>query len=404
MPRFSQESLEPTALGTALLLGLLAGLILNVMPCVLPVVTLKLSGLLLLSANSKEGVIRFREHNIFFAAGILTLFTVLAIVLGAADLIWGQFYQSQALILIMLVLIFLMGLSMFGVFDLPMFSLSSLKKAQNTRLESYTTGLLSTILATPCSGPLLGGVLGWAFTQPLPILLVVFWAVGLGMALPYIVLSIFPSLAAILPRPGTWMGTFEKIVGFLLFGTCVYLLSILPDELHVQILIALLITGFAAYLWKCFCSLRAPKSRRRVGSLLFLGIIAGSIYMALTPPTPAPGWKEFNPHEFVSDLGNKPMLVEFTADWCPNCKFLESTVYTEKNMAALKKRYGLTFVRVDLTDANAYGLKLLNLLGSRSIPVAAIFPQGGNASQPMVLRDVFSTSGLREAARKTLTR
>jgi len=106
----------------------------------------------------------------------------------------------------------------------------------------------------------------------------------------------------------------------------------------------------------------------------------------------------------VSDLGNKPMLVEFTADWCPNCKFLESTVYTEKNMAALKKRYGLTFVRVDLTDANAYGLKLLNLLGSRSIPVAAIFPQGGNASQPMVLRDVFSTSGLREAARKTLTR
>ena len=113
---------------------------------------------------------------------------MLAIVLGAADLIWGQFYQSQTLILIMLVLIFLMGLSMFGVFDLPMFSLNSLKKAQNTRLESYTTGLLSTILATPCSGPLLGGVLGWAFTQPLPILLVVFWAVGLGMALPYICL------------------------------------------------------------------------------------------------------------------------------------------------------------------------------------------------------------------------
>ena len=403
-PVYADQSIEIFGLGKALLLGIIAGLILNVMPCVLPVVTLKLSGLLLLSANSKEGIIRFREHNIFFAAGILTLFTVLAIVLGAADLIWGQFYQSQTLILIMLVLIFLMGLSMFGVFDLPMFSLNSLKKAQNPRLESYTTGLLSTILATPCSGPLLGGVLGWAFTQPLPILLVVFWAVGLGMALPYIVLSIFPSLAAILPRPGAWMGTFEKVVGFLLFGTCVYLLSILPDELHVQILIALLITGFAAYLWKCFCGLRAPKSRRLVGSFLFLGIIAGSIYMALTPPTPAPGWKEFNPHEFVSDLGNKPMLVEFTADWCPNCKFLESTVYTEKNMAALKKRYGLTFVRVDLTDANAYGLKLLNLLGSRSIPVAAIFPQGGNASQPMVLRDVFSTSGLREAARKTLTR
>ena len=403
-PVYADQSIEIYGLGKALLLGILAGLILNVMPCVLPVVTLKLSGILLLSANSKEDIIRFREHNIFFAAGILTLFTVLAIVLGAADLIWGQFYQSQSLILIMLVLIFLMGLSMFGVFELPMFSVNSLKKARNTRLESYTTGLLSTVLATPCSGPLLGGVLGWAFTQPLPILLVVFWAVGLGMALPYIVMSIFPSLARILPRPGDWMQTFEKIVGFLLFGTCIYLLSILPDSLHVQILSALLVTGLAAYLWKRFCGLSAPTSRRRIGSLLFLAVIAGSIYMALTPPAQSPGWKNFNAHEFVSDLGSKPMLVEFTADWCPNCKFLESTVYTEKNMADLKKRYGVTFIRVDLTDANAYGLKLLNLLGSRSIPVTALFAQGGSASQPMVLRDVFSTSGLKEAARKTFSR
>ncbi|MCR5258120.1 MAG: thioredoxin family protein [Desulfovibrio sp.] len=396
-PVYADEAVEIGGLGKALLLGLIAGLILNVMPCVLPVVTFKLSALLL-GRRTAEGVAEFRRHNIFFALGILVQFTLLAVVLGALDLIWGQIYQSQEFILVMIILIFLMALSMFGIFNLPMVSMGNLSKAKSTRLDAFVGGFFSTILATPCSGPLLGGVLGWAFTQSLPVLIVVFWSVGLGMALPYIVFSLFPKLVHLIPRPGGWMEAFERIVGFLLFATCIYLLSILPDWLHLRVLAVLLALGCAAYLWGRHFSLHASTARRRVGGVLFACAIAASVFFILRPQAEDAQWQPFQPQEFVADLGIKPMLVEFTANWCPNCKFVEATVFTEDRMRSLKEQYGIEFVRVDITDANAYGLKLLGLLGSRSIPLTALFPAGPAAKRPVVLRDVFSPASLSEAA------
>ncbi|MBQ4125261.1 MAG: thioredoxin family protein [Desulfovibrio sp.] len=402
-PVNADEALEISGLGKALLLGLIAGLILNVMPCVLPVVTFKLSALLLGRRNA-EGVAEFRRHNIFFALGILVQFTLLAVVLGALDLIWGQIYQSQEFILVMIILIFLMALSMFGIFNLPMVSMGNLSKAKSTRLDAFVGGFLSTILATPCSGPLLGGVLGWAFTQSLPVLIVVFWSVGLGMALPYIVFSIFPKLVHVIPRPGSWMEVFERIVGFLLFATCIYLLSILPDWQHLRVLAVLLPLGAAAYLWGRHFSLHASTARRRVGGLLFACAIAASVFFVLSPREEDAQWQAFHPQDFVAGLGTKPMLVEFTADWCPNCKFVEATVFTEDRMRGLKEKYGIEFVRVDITDANAYGLKLLGLLGSRSIPLTALFPAGPGAKRPVVLRDVFSADALKDAAGRAFDR
>lgn len=399
-PVYENTALEIFSLSKALLLGILAGLLLNAMPCVLPVLTFKVTGLLMTSTDSKAGLAQFRTHNIYFVAGILTLFTILAVVLGAADLMWGQLYQSQEFLLVMLLLIFLMGLSMLGVFTLPVFDFKAFTRTKNPRLQAYLTGLVSTILATPCSGPLLGGVLGWAFTQPLPVLIVVFWSVGVGMSVPYIFLSIFPKFANALPRPGAWMQVFEHIVGFLIMGTCLYLLSILPERMHMQVLSALLIVALAAFLLGQFCGVNAPRFRRHIGGVLFTAMLLGAVFFALRPPAPEAVWKTFQPHEFVQSLGNKAMLVEFTADWCPNCKFMEATVFTEKRLSMLQQKYNLEFVRVDLTDANAYGIKLLGLLGSRSIPLTALFPAGEGASRPLVLRDVFSATSLEHAAKK----
>ena len=246
-PQYTDGSVEISGFGMALAVGILAGLLLNAMPCVLPVLTFKISGLLLMGGRGdKESLRRFREHNLFFSAGIMTLFTLLALVLGAADMIWGQLYQQQSLLLGLVMLVFLMGLSMLGVFTLPVIDLKAGANSKNPRLQPYLTGLVSTFLATPCSGPLLGGVLGWAFTQPLLVLMVVFWAVGLGMALPYILFSIWPQLARILPRPGNWMKIFERVLGFCLLGTALYLLSILPVEKHMQVLCVLLVLVAAA--------------------------------------------------------------------------------------------------------------------------------------------------------------
>lgn len=396
-PRYADASLEISSLGKALLVGILAGLLLNAMPCVLPVLTFKISGLLLMGGGEKQGLRRFREHNLCFAAGVMTLFTGLALVLGLADLMWGQLYQNQSVLLIMLLIVFLMGLSMLGVFTLPVIDLKPGAHCKNPRLQSYLTGLVSTFLATPCSGPLLGGVLGWAFTQPLLILMVVFWAVGLGMALPYIAFSIWPDMARILPRPGAWMQTFERIVGFFLLGTALYLLSILPVEKHMQVLSVLLLVSLCAWLWGRYCSMDAPPLRRRLAGLAGLALLLAAGFWVLRPVAPLPQWRDFSPEYFTAQLGKKPMLLEFTADWCPNCKFLEATVLTDERLRDWQARYGMELVRVDLTNADAYAQALLQALGSKSIPLTALFPPGDGASSPLVLRDVYGVQSLERA-------
>lgn len=397
-PRYAEAELEIYSLAKALVLGLLAGLLLNAMPCVLPVLTMKVTGLLLIgNLGDRVKLRRFREHNLCFAAGILTLFTILAFLLGAADLMWGQLYQNQAVLLVMLLLVFLMGLSMLGVFTLPALDLRMGENASNPMLKSYLTGLISTFLATPCSGPLLGGVLAWAFTQPLAALLAVFWAVGLGMALPYIVFCIWPGMVKILPRPGNWMYIFEHVLGFLLLATALYLLSILPSDKHVQILCVLLVVSLCAWLWGKFCGLDAPVLRRRVVGLVGFAMLCGAVVWILQPPAASPEWREFSPQAFRDDLGKKNMLVEFTADWCPNCKFLEATVLSADNMRSWQKKYGLELVKVDLTRSDAFAEKLLETLGSKSIPLTAIFPAGDSSEKPLVLRDIYGKSALDKA-------
>lgn len=404
IPRYADSALEIYSLAQALLLGLLAGVLLNAMPCVLPVLTMKVSGIFFMGdLRDRTNLRRFREHNLCFAAGVLTLFTILAFLLGMADFMWGQLYQNQAVLLVMLLLVFLMGLSMLGVFTLPAFDLR-VGKSGSPMLNSYFTGLVSTFLATPCSGPLLGGVLAWAFTQPLTVLLAIFWAVGLGMALPYLVFCIWPNLVKILPRPGNWMYVFEHVLGFLLLGTALYLLSILPDEKHMQILSVLLLVSLCAWLWGKFCGLEAPRVRRRlVGSLGGLLLVAAMVWI-LQPPARGLDWQPLTQTAFQKDFGKKNMLVEFTADWCPNCKFLEATVLSSSKMRSWQKKYGLELVKVDLTHPDEFGDKLLNMLGSKSIPLTAIFPKGADASSPMVLRDLYGSHALEEALRKTLGR
>ena len=403
-PRYVNESMEITSLGKALRFGILAGLLLNAMPCVLPVLTFKVSGLLMVGGCGKEGLRHFRRHNLCFAAGVMTLFSALALVLGLADLMWGQLYQNQAVLLVMLLLVFLMGLSMLGVFTLPVIDLKTGAHTKNPCLQAYFTGLVSTFLATPCSGPLLGGVLGWAFTQPLMVVMVVFWAVGLGMALPYVLFSIWPVLASILPKPGAWMHIFERVVGFFLMGTALYLLSILPVEKHMQVLSVLLVVALCAWLWGQYCGISAPPLRRRLVGLACLGLLLASFMWVLRPVAPLPQWREFNPQTFEASLGKKPMLLEFTADWCPNCKFMEATVLTDERLRRLQARYNMELVRVDLTNANAYAVRLLEALGSKSIPLTALFPAGDMATAPLVLRDVYGSESLEQSMRDAFGR
>lgn len=398
--RSARPRLEVDNLFKALPLALLAGLILNLMPCVLPVACLKLSSLLAACADSgvRDRHCRIREHNVFFALGILAYFCVLALVLGLARMAWGQLFQQPGLIMGAAAVLFVLGLSLFGVFHLPVVDLKiCTRQGCNPKAQATATGFLATLLATPCSGPFLGGVLAWTLLQPVGVVVTVFAGIGIGMASPYLVLALRPELIRFVPRPGRWMTHLEKVAGFLLMATCLYFLSILPQNRLLPALAALLVAAFACHAWGSWTSLSQGAATRWSIRLAAVAVAVAAFAWALSAPEPQSAlWQPFDKAAFDQALGKENLLLDFTADWCPTCKALEKTVLTPSDVAKLQKRYGFKAMRVDLTHEDPEAMALLRALGSASIPVAAAFPKGEDAKRPVVLRDLFTAGQLRD--------
>ncbi|SKA87328.1 thiol:disulfide interchange protein DsbD [Paucidesulfovibrio gracilis DSM 16080] len=399
-PRSAAPTLEVGGLITALALGLLAGLILNFMPCVLPVVSLKLSGLLAGGSLEETDKRRaFREHNIYFSLGVLSWFAFLAALLAATGMAWGEIFQSPLLVTILSAVVLALALSLFGVFTLPVVDLKLDTKTSRPEAQAFFTGVLATLLATPCSGPFLGGVLGWALWRPVYEVMLVFLCVGLGMSLPYLTMALFPGLSRHFPRPGAWTGYVERGAGFFLLATVAYLVNILPEEALTGALVLLWCTALASWLWG-LGGPAASRSKRlwvRLSALL-LAVVAVA-WLAIPRPT-TQSWVEFHPDDLQKRLGRELIVADFTADWCPTCKFLEQTVLVDQQLQRWAEEFNATFVRVDLTEDDPEAEALLRALNSRSIPLLAIFPQGEHANSPIVLRDIFTTRGIDAALKQ----
>lgn len=397
-----QPGLEVRGLGKALLLALLGGLILNLTPCVLPVISLKLRGLIPdVGAGDVERQRKaFRDHNQLFALGVLTFFMILALLLSFTGMVWGQLFQNPTTVIVLATMLLALSLSLFGVFNLPVIDLKLGRKGRSSLSaegQAYCTGMLATLLATPCSGPFLGGVLAWTLVQPPLVVAGVFFCVGLGMASPYFVVSFFPSLVRFLPRPGNWTLYLEKGLGFLLLATCIYLLTFLPEEFLFPVLALFWVTGMAAWIWGGWTNLSHTALRRWSVRALALVLVLSTGGWALTVKPAASQWEPFSGRLYTQALGQDRMLLEFTAEWCPNCKFLEKTVLTPGNLAPLQEKYGLRLIKVDLTHENPAGMELLRGLGSHSIPLVAVFERGDAAFRPLILRDLFTFRQLEQA-------
>lgn len=402
------QQLEVQSLVKAIFFGIIAGFILNFMPCVLPVIALKLHALL---GVSKEFSIQeqrsFRAQMLFFALGILTWFIVLAFLFGGLGLTWGQLFQEYWLMLGLCVLVFVLALSLFDIFHLPIINIRA-EEQKNVKLDAFLSGFLATILATPCSGPLLGGVLGFVLTQAFWVIVLVFVCMGLGMALPYVLFACEPRLAAFMPKAGNWLLLMEKILAFFLLGTALYLFSLLPDFLHVRALVLLFVLCVCLYIWGKWASLvLAKKQKWLAGAGLCLCVFMCFYYLFIqsVQKDKISFWQEFQPQQFVRDLGQKTLLVKFTADWCPTCKVLEQTVFTEKNMQSLANiantQDEIAFLLVDLSQFEEEKQKLLTSLGSASIPFLAVFPKN-NPYQPFIVRDVYTFSMARQVLEKAV--
>lgn len=392
-PRFTDQGIG--GIIQAILFGLLAGLLLNIMPCVLPVVSLKVMGFVQHAGKNRKELVKL---GALFAAGILTSFALLASLAVFLDYSWGGLFQHRVFLVGMIALVFMLALSMFDVYviNIPSFAGAALQNGGNPHLDSYTKGLLATLLATPCSGPFLGGTLAWALLQSPLVIFLIFMSIGLGMALPYLLLALFPRFLALVPKPGNWMITFERIMGFLLLFTVVYLITILDDASIRPTLVFLGFLGIGVWQFGKYGSIQETRGRRLVSLAVLVALAAGGYafsfsYLYRDGAARSLAGSEFSLQRLYSDRDQgKIALVKFTADWCPNCKFVEGTALNTSEVARRIEELGIDFMTADITRAHPEAQALLKSLGGNAIPFLALFPPGSDFNRPWCLRDIYS--------------
>jgi len=383
-----------TGIIQAIIFGLIAGFILNFMPCVLPVVSLKIMSFVLNAGEEKKVIAR---QGFFFSSGIVASFIFLAVLAAFFGYKWGTLFQSESFVIIMASFIFAMALSLLGVFTFNIsFSIGTqAKKGRGLYTDSFLKGIVATLLATPCSGPFLGGTLAWTLAMPPIIIFMVFLSVGIGMALPYMLLSLNPSLLRFVPKPGVWMNYFQTAMGFILMLTVVYLFSILDNSMKAGLLLFLLFLSIGLWQVGEFGSIAKASRKRRLTFIILLTIIIAGYFFSFRYifNEKTYSYKKSN-FSLEKILDNKKSgiitVVNFTADWCPNCSLVEKMSLQDKNVQELLSGDNIEFMTADITKKNMEAEVLMNKLSSNSIPLLAIFPPGDDFNSPICLRDIYS--------------
>ena len=407
-----------------LLLALVGGVILNVMPCVLPVLSLKVMGFVQHAGEDRS--VQFRL-GAMFAAGVLVSFLALAVVVialqAAGDQLgWGFQFQNPVFVLVMGAVVFAFGLSLFGVYEIVLpVQVGGGGGRGSAYAESFMNGVLATALATPCTAPLLGAALGFAFTQPPAVILAIFLTVGLGLSLPYVILSLNPGLLRFVPKPGPWMDTFKQAMGFLLMGTLIWLLWVLGQQVGtdgmIAALIFILVLGFALWMYGRMLDLNSSTQRRVSVWAVMLVLVAGSWWQFVHEPLSGEAiaaqqgtqqvashggggtaaWEPFSVAALETAVAEgNTVFVDFTAAWCTTCKVNEKTVImTEPVLSKIEELGVKTFVG-DWTNRDEEITRVLRQFGRSGVPFYAVFP-AGRIDSPIVLPEIITQSMVVEA-------
>jgi suppressor for copper-sensitivity B len=377
-------------------IALLGGLVLNVMPCVLPVLSLKVFGLVRSAAGGRAEVVR---GGLATAAGILVsfwLFAGAAIAARSAGVAagWGVQFQRPGFVAFLVVVVVLFCLNLWGLFEihLPQ-SLARLGGAgpREGVAGHFASGLFATLMATPCSAPFLGTAIGFALGQEAPQILAVFTAVGLGMALPYLLLAAVPGAARFLPKPGAWMESVRGAMGFLLAGSAVWLLYVLAGQLGPERVVAveLLLLALALFLWLRHRTAGTGAFRR----LAFAGVAAAALAAVWTAAASGPAggapasaarpaglipWVDFDRGRAESLAASGQLVfVDVTADWCFTCKVNERLVLDTPEVARAFREHAVVPMRADWTSRNDEIGRFLAEHGRYGIPFYLLYLPGG---------------------------
>ena len=377
----------PLSLGNFLpILGgmLLGGLILNLMPCVFPVIGLKIMGFVQQSGQDRKKIIL---HGLAFTAGVLISFWALSGVLFALrsasgpgqEIGWGYQLQNPWTVLVLMLLMFILGLSMYGVFEIGASVTSVGGKLQTKEgvSGSFFSGILATVVATPCSAPFLGAAIGAAIALPPVQFFIAFTAMALGLSLPYLILSIFPRLVDLLPRPGAWMESFKQAMAFLLFATAGYLLWVYVGQIELDnmlnVIFGLTAVAIAAWIFGRWHSPFRSRKARTIALVLTVLFAGGGVKLAAPPAKSELVWETWSEARVNELLGEgKPVYVDFTAKWCATCQLNKKRAYP-KEVTALMKERGIVLMRADKTNPNPAIDAKLEEFGRSAIPVNVLY-------------------------------
>jgi thiol:disulfide interchange protein DsbD len=389
----------------AIVFALIGGALLNLMPCVFPVLSLKVLGF----ARHADDRRALLAGGLAYTAGVIASFVALAALLlalraGGEQLGWGFQLQSPVVVAALAALFTLIGLNLAGLFEVGSLLPDRLATAQlrHPLADAALTGVLAVAVAAPCTAPFMGASLGFAITLPPAQALAVFAALGLGMALPYLAASAFPAVARSLPRPGPWMVTFKSLMAFPMFGTVVWLVWVLGQQVGIDgaaaLLGGLVVLAFAGW------ALGAPGQSRRVrlvlgtASVVLLGLSLAWVGPALrVQPVVAAAdaqWQAWSPERVAeANALGRPVFVDFTAAWCVTCQYNKRTTLTDPQVLADFDARNVLLLRADWTRRDAAISAELSRLGRSGVPVYALYTPG--AAVPRLLSEILSVDEVR---------
>ncbi|WP_413581445.1 protein-disulfide reductase DsbD family protein [Bdellovibrio sp. HCB288] len=389
------------ALAKILFWALLGGLILNIMPCVFPVLSIKVLSFL----GPEKSRHQLRISGWFYSAGVIASFIFLGGVLlflrsSGEQLGWGFQLQSPAIAAGIATLFFWLGFNFLGTFEIGQ-SLTYLgsRKTKNTHWGSFLTGVLATVVATPCTAPFMGAAIGASLTLPPLHTLAVFAGLGLGMALPFLALAYFPQALRILPKPGAWMEKFKEFLAFPLFATVIWLLWVLAQQIEMTGVLFVLILFLCIGLW-IWCSRQIRNERLKqiilaIGFVLSLAALyflpESSSTKSTTTATPSDSWNTFNETSINSELkSGNAIFIDFTAAWCITCQVNKKLVLNTTDIQNLFSDNKVKLYKADWTDRDPEITKALARFGRNSLPLYVYYSKG--SKEPQILPEILTKS------------
>ena len=405
------EAFSLTALIQAIIFALIGGLILNLMPCVFPVLSMKALSLANLHGKEKE---KAKGYGLSYTAGILLSFAaiggaLLILKAGGSQIGWGFQLQNPMVITFLTYLIFLIGLNLLGMFELTggFTNVGQKLTQKNDNRGAFFTGVLATLVATPCTAPFMGVAMGYTLPQPAPIAITVFLALGLGLALPYLSLCYIPVLRAKLPRPGAWMETFKQLLSFPMFMTAAWLVWVLTEQVDTTALI-LSLTGLVLLTFVIWLK-RLPKSQTLAGKLRVLSISVALAYIIISPiliaclqNTGEKNLDDFSQEKIEQLLsGDDPVFTNMTAAWCITCKVNERTSLNISSTREIFAENNIQYLKGDWTNQNPEITKYLNKFNRQGVPLYVFYGardlETGERPQPVVLPQLLSPGAVKDA-------